>query len=86
MIVYSFPAPEYDDKVFQGTKAAIEARPLPNRLRILEAHYSTLPEQSQAVGDVLEISHIERRGPLPPKSGSNYRVRSFHYCTSLMMY
>ncbi|KAJ8047885.1 Sterile alpha and TIR motif-containing protein 1 [Holothuria leucospilota] len=64
---------QYDDKVFQGTKAVIEARPLPNRLRIVEAHCSMFPEESQEVGDVLEISHIERRGVLPPKTGVNYR-------------
>lgn len=56
--------PVHDDKLYTCTADLINAKPLPKRVRIEEAHFSDHPGEAQEVGDIIEVEHIEKR-PVP---------------------
>ncbi|KAJ8047879.1 Sterile alpha and TIR motif-containing protein tir-1 [Holothuria leucospilota] len=56
--------PVHDDKLYTCTADLINAKPLPQRVRIEEAHFSDHPGEAQEVGDIIEVEHIEKR-PVP---------------------
>ena len=49
--LYSDPA--LDDKEYSGTKVLMEAKPLPNQVRVVDAMYSDENRASQVSGDVI---------------------------------
>ncbi|XP_041460462.1 uncharacterized protein LOC121411699 [Lytechinus variegatus] len=51
--------PLLDDKVYDGTAALINAKPLPDRVRVVDAHCSTHLEEQQCSDDVVQIEKIE---------------------------
>lgn len=53
--------PAHDDKMFQGTAEVMKTNPLPMRLRIIDAIYSNVPEEAQEKGEIIEVSHVEKR-------------------------
>ncbi|XP_071816112.1 uncharacterized protein [Apostichopus japonicus] len=67
--------PHHDDKVFQGTAEVIQSKPLPKRLRILAAVSSGHPDESQEAGEIIDVSHIERRGQLKVLVGKSTITR-----------
>lgn len=52
----------HDGKVFYGTAEVINSNPLPKRLRIVDAIYSDAPGEAQEEGEIIEVSHVEKRG------------------------
>ncbi|XP_071816095.1 uncharacterized protein [Apostichopus japonicus] len=56
--------PIHDDRLYPTTRDLINAKPLPLRVRIEEAHFSDHPGEAQEVGDIIEIKGVEKR-PVP---------------------
>ncbi|XP_063952227.1 uncharacterized protein LOC129256027 [Lytechinus pictus] len=51
--------PLLDDKSYKGTKALIEATPLPEMVRVVDAEYSPDPMAEQDSGDVIRVRRVE---------------------------
>eukprot|EP00057_Strongylocentrotus_purpuratus_P022995 XP_011677469.1 PREDICTED: uncharacterized protein LOC752104 isoform X2 [Strongylocentrotus purpuratus] len=51
--------PLLDDKYYKGTKAVIEASPLPETIRVVDAEYSPDPMADQDAGDIIKVRRVE---------------------------
>ena len=51
--------PLLDDKYYKGTKAVIEASPLPETIRVVDAEYSPDPMADQDGGDIIKVRRVE---------------------------
>ena len=70
MSIFSDPA--LDDKEYRGTKALIEAKPLPHQVRVLDAMHLDDKRASQASGDVISALKVDTE--LNPETTRRERV------------
>ena len=52
--------PRHDNKRYAGTTALANAKPLPNAVRVMEAHCADNPQDQAEMDDIVVISHVEQ--------------------------